>query len=182
MSITTKRGDSGTTDLLFGQRVSKTHPRMAALGSVDELNAALGFVRLHSTRESTRAMVARVQQELIAIMGVVAVMVEDYPRYEKAGFLNLAPDALDRLTQEAQALELALPPQKDWVLPGSKGHVGSTYLDFARTVSRRAEREIVGLAEAQELANPLLLPYFNRLSDLLWLLARVEETSQAGAD
>ncbi len=177
MSITTKRGDSGTTDLLFGHRVPKTHPRMAALGAVDELNAALGFVRLYSTRESTRAMVARVQQELIAIMGVVAVTVEDFPKYEATGFANLAPAALDRLTAEAQALELALPPQKGWVLPGSKGHPGSTYLDFARTVSRRAEREIVGLEEANALANSLLLPYFNRLSDLLWLLARVEETT-----
>ncbi len=177
MSITTKRGDSGQTDLLFGHRVPKTHPRMAALGAVDELNASLGLVRLYSERPETTSLVAQVQQELIAIMGVVAVTPEDFPRYEATGFANLKAESLDQLTAAAAALEQQLPPQKGWVLPGSKGHVGSTYLDLARCISRRAEREIVGLHEQGELANPLLVPYLNRLSDVLWLLARVEEVS-----
>ncbi len=173
MSITTKRGDTGQTDLLFGTRVPKTDGRMVALGAVDELNAALGLVRLHASRTDTGKIIARVQQELIAVMGVVAVPTEDYPRYQQAGYADLAPAALARITSEAVEIEAQLPPQKDWVLPGSKGHAGSAYLDFARCVCRRAERDVLALA----IDHPIIPPYLNRLSDLLWLLARWEELS-----
>ena len=173
MSITTKRGDTGTTDLLYGKRVPKTHPRMEALGAVDELTSALGLARLQAREAITLSVLPRVQRELIAVMGLVAVSAEDYPRYVKDGFANLGESQLEQLTNEAADLEQSLPPLTDWVVPGSKGSSAGAHLEMARSICRRAERAVLSLDDS--CPNPILPAYLNRLSDLLWLLARKEE-------
>ncbi len=173
MSITTKRGDTGTTDLLYGKRVPKTHPRMEALGAVDELTSALGLARLQAHEAITLSILPRVQRELIAVMGLVAVSAEDYARYLKDGFANLGESQLEQLTNEAADLEQSLPPLTDWVLPGSKGSPAGAHLEMARAICRRSERAVLSLGDA--CPNPILPAYLNRLSDLLWLLARKEE-------
>lgn len=175
MSITTKRGDTGTTDLLYGRRVPKTHPSMEALGAVDELTSVLGLVRLQAQEEIFQEILPRVQRELIAVMGLVAVNAEDYPRYVKDGFSNLGESQLEQLTMEAAEIEKTLPPLKDWVVPGSKGSLAAAHLDHARAICRRAERAVLALGACP---NPLLPAYLNRLSDLLWLLARKAEERQ----
>ena len=175
MSITTKRGDGGETDLLYGKRVPKTHPRMVALGAVDELTASLGLVRIHAQKERTKSILPRVQMELIGLMGLMAVARADYPRDEKDGCSNLTSVHLDTLTEEAKNIESHLPPVTDWILPGSKGCAASAYLDHARTICRNAERAVLALDGENASPNPHLPAYLNRLSDLLWLLARLEE-------
>lgn len=117
MSITTKRGDAGETDLLYGKRVPKTHPRMVALGAVDELTSALGLVRVHAAKELTKSVLPRIQKELIAVMGLMAVAKEDFARYTKDGFSTIGPEHVETLTREAAGLEKSLPPVTDWVLP-----------------------------------------------------------------
>lgn len=175
MSITTKRGDAGETDLLYGKRVPKTHPRMIALGSVDELTSALGLVRVHAGKELTKTMLPRIQQELIAVMGLVAVAKEDFARYTKDGFSTIGLEHVETLTREAADLEKSLPPVTDWVLPGSKQCMASAYLDLARSICRRAERDVLSLEADNASPNQVLPAYLNRLSDLIWLLARMEE-------
>lgn len=175
MSITTKHGDAGETDLLFGGRVPKTHARMVALGATDELNAALGLVRVHSLNQETISLIDSIQRELISMMGILAVTAENFPRYITTGFSTLDESHVDRLTSISAALESALPPMKDWVLPGSRNNLVSAHLDVARTVCRRAERTVAELFELETMPSVPLLPYLNRLSDLLWLQARWEE-------
>jgi len=175
MSITTKRGDSGETDLLYGRRIAKTHPRMEALGAVDELTAALGLARLSSRDPNGLSLIGSVQQELVSLMGLLACHADDYARYLKDGFATLEQTHVTRLTAAAGEIEAALPPPTDWVLPGSRGSWASAHLDVARSICRRAERCVAGLGGADAPPTPHLVPYLNRLSDLLWLMARREE-------
>lgn len=176
MSITTKRGDTGQTDLLFGKRVPKCHSRIEALGAVDSLTSALGLVRIHAQAAQTQQIIPRIQQELVALMGIVVVTAEDYPRYVQDGFANLGVEHVERLTSESAEMEALLPRVTDWILPGSKGSLASAHLDMARAFCRHAECAVLGLGSDDALANPHVIPYLNRLSDLLWILARIEET------
>jgi len=171
MSIVTRTGDDGTTALMYGRRVPKSHPRLAASGAVDELNAALGLARAQAGRDVPIApplanALLSVQKELIALMGELATLDEDMPRYVKDGFAVLSPECVARLDQLAAKLEAELPPFKDWVMPG--GNPVSAALDLARTICRRAEREVCSL----NLHNTQSVIYLNRLSDVLWLMAR----------
>jgi len=177
MSIVTKTGDSGTTALMFNRRVSKSHPRVEACGSVDELNSALGLARASADQEFIRDHLLAIQKDLIILMGEVATSTEDLPRLLKAGFSVVTPEQTSKLDDLVKQLEAQNIAPKDWVLPGE--NVSSAALDFARTTCRRAERSICALKESNELQNPEIIVYLNRLSDTLWLLARWVESRKS---
>ena len=175
-SITTKRGDAGSTDLLFGGRVGKAHPRLHAVGEVDELNAALGLVRVHVAHPEMRAMAARAQHDLVALMGLLSAGPENAAQYAARGFQGLDPAAVERLTAESAALEAEFPDGfRGWSMPGDKGGAGAAWLELARCICRRAERAVAALPPEDQPGHDFILPWLNRLSDLLWLAARVEE-------
>lgn len=176
LSITTLRGDAGKTDLLFGGRVGKAHPQLQAVGEADELNALLGLVRLHVQRSDLRALAARAQQDLVALMGMLSAGPEHAARYAAQGFKVLGPEALARVTAEAAALEAEFPAGfQGWSVPGDRGGPGAAWLELARAVCRRAERAAAALPDENLQAHPQVLAWLNRLSDLLWLAARAEE-------
>jgi cob(I)alamin adenosyltransferase len=182
MSIATRRGDEGETDLLFGCRLSKSHPRVHALGAVDELNAALGPLRIAALRDETREIVATVQPWLIALMGELATPPGLEAKYaakhkpfdkEKVAYLDEGVAKLEA----GGALEI-----KGWALPGEAGVMSGAYADLARVACRRAERNVVDLIGTdQEVPNPEVMRFLNRLADVLWLLARWEEKTAPAA-
>lgn len=175
MSIATKTGDNGTTALMFGRRVSKTHPRIVANGAIDELNAALGLARSHVQQPELEAAVLEIQKELVTVMGEIAVDAPDTDRYQNAGYPRVCPEMVDRLTARIDFLEKSEKISfKHWATPGASKE--SAWFDHARTICRRAEREVAALAEKGVALNPSIIPYLNRLSDLCWLTARWIET------
>jgi len=171
MSITTQRGDAGQTELMFGRRVPKTHPSVAAYGEVDELTSALGLARALGTRTEVTSAIAARQTELIGLMGELATAPEDRDRYAAAGYARLTPETADALTAETAVLEASLKARfSGWVIPGADTTPCGAALDLARAVCRRAERTVLASHES----NPQIVRYLNRLSDFLWLLARLE--------
>jgi cob(I)alamin adenosyltransferase len=174
VSIATKTGDDGTTALMYGRRVPKTHPRVEAYGAVDELNAALGLARATAEHDLVRGNLLAIQKDLIVLMGEVSVATEDLPRYTKDGYSLITPEMtakLDTLVREIEAQGVNF---KGWATPGATPQ--SAALDLARTICRRTERRVCGLKETGELKNAEIVIYLNRLSDLLWLFARWVET------
>src|ERR1051325_5292188 len=178
VSIATKTGDSGTTGLMYNRRVSKCHPRVDAYGSVDELNAAIGMARATAQEDFVRENLLEAQRDLVILMGELATLVEDLPRYVKDGYPLVTPGMTVKLDQLVRHLESHQISFKGWATPGS--NPCSAALDVARTVCRRAERRACALHEADQLRNVDILTYLNRLSDTLWLMARWVET-QSGA-
>jgi cob(I)alamin adenosyltransferase len=173
MSIATRTGDQGHTGMMYNRRASKCHPRVEALGSVDELNAALGVARAACASEFVRQQVLAVQQQLIALMGELATAVDDLPRYVMDGHPLTTPELtakLDALVTEIESQQIVL---QGWAIPGENPCAAA--LDLARTVCRRAERRVCALHEQKQLRNQELIVYLNRLSDVLWLLARRAE-------
>lgn len=179
MSIATKTGDFGTTGLMYNHRVSKCHPRVEACGAVDELNAAIGFARATVPHRFVSDHLFATQKELIALMGEIATLPEDFPRYTKDGFPVLQPTMTSRLDAIVKDIESQNVSFKDWATPGATP--GSAALDVARTTCRRAERRICALLEDGQLQNREILIYLNRLSDVLWLMARWVETRETGS-
>lgn len=181
MSIATKTGDSGETSLMYARRVRKADERVDAYGTVDELNAALGLVRVTAQNAFIADHVLAVQKELIVVMGELATAPEDIARYAADGFQLTRSGMVDRLTAVIDELEKdKLLHFKGWAIPGST--MVSAALDIARTTCRRAERRVAALLDAHTSFNGEILRYLNRLSDLCWLLARyaehVKESSQ----
>jgi len=179
MSIVTKTGDKGETSLMYGRRVPKSDPRVDAYGCVDELTAALGLARSISIEKFLSEEILAAQKELIVVMGELATTPQDRERYVKDGFHLSTAAMVDRITAVIVDLEKdkSLYP-KDWVIPG--GTSVSAALDFARATCRRAERQIAAFTANDKDFNPEILRYLNRLSDLLWVLARyAERTSRA---
>jgi len=175
MSIATKTGDNGTTALMYGRRVQKTDPRVEAYGTVDELNAALGMVRANVKEPFIVDPIFSIQKELVILMGELAVLPGDRGRYEKSGQEFVTAAMVDRLTALVDDIEKNHKVSfKHWATPGATQ--GSAALDMARTVCRRAERRVAGLAEKEIAVNPEIIRYLNRLSDLCWLYARWIET------
>ena len=175
MSIATKTGDDGTTGLMFGRRVTKTHPRVQAYGALDELNTALGMVRAFCEVPVICERVLRVQRNLVTVMGELAVDAPDLPRYLQKGRQQVDAEFARELTDQIVDLEKNHHIRyTGWATPGATK--GSACLDVARTTCRRAERELVALQETGVSVNPEILRYVNRLSDLCWLWARWVET------
>jgi len=174
VSIVTKTGDQGTTGLMYNRRVSKCHPRVAAYGAVDELNAAIGLARASASEKFVGENLEMVQKDLVALMGELATLPEDLERYVKDGYAVLTAAMTAKLEGLAKEIEAQKISFKGWATPGASVH--SAALDVARTVCRRAERDVCALKESGQLANDEILVYLNRLSDLLWLFARWSET------
>ena len=160
--VVTRGGDGGHTSLGDGTRVAKSSLRIGALGSVDELNAVIGVIRLHADCESD-AQLARVQNDLFDVGADLAVPGEMGER------LRLTEAPIERLEAEVAQMNNHIAPLKSFILPG--GSPASAYAHLGRTIARRAEREVAMLAES-EVINPQLLRFLNRLSDYLFVLAR----------
>lgn len=163
--IYTRGGDKGKTSLGTGKRVQKHDPRVAAYGTVDETNAILGMARLHC-EGATDELLARLQNELFDLGADLCTPEVEDPKYPP---LRITPEQVTRLEQDIDLINQDLEPLTSFILPG--GTPAAAYLHLARTVARRAEREITALAE-EEAINPAALHYVNRLSDLLFVLAR----------
>ena len=174
MSIVTKTGDDGTTALMYGRRVPKSHPRVETCGTVDELNAALGLARASAEHDFVRENLFAIQQHLVVLMGELCVLPEDLPRYRQDGYSSVTPNATAKLDALVRKIEPQVSHVKGWAVPGATRN--SAALDVARTVCRRAERRVCALKESGELKNAEIVIYLNRLSDVLWLLARRAET------
>ena len=161
--IYTRGGDAGETSLGDGSRVSKLDSRIAAYGTVDEVNAALGAVLAGECPGELRAVLARVQNELFDLGADLSVPVSRGER------LRVTQDQVDALERDCDRFNADLPELRSFVLPG--GSEAAALLHVARTVCRRAEREALAAAAEHEVS-PLALVYLNRLSDLLFILAR----------
>jgi cob(I)alamin adenosyltransferase len=170
--IYTRTGDRGSTALGSGKRVSKTHLRIEAFGTVDETNAAVGLARLHTALPEFAvldAMLARIQNELFDV-GADLCLPETAKRHGRAP-LRLLPAQVSRLESEIDALNEGLAPLRSFVLPG--GHAAAAHLHLCRTICRRAERLIVALSSRRaEKVNPVVLHYMNRLSDHFFVASR----------
>jgi cob(I)alamin adenosyltransferase len=173
VSIITKGGDKGTTALMYGRRVLKSHPRVEAYGAVDELNAALGLARAVATVPGMRENLQFIQKELITVMGELAVAAEDLERYVKDGYALVTPEMGRRIEGQVFEMEASAQVVQGWATPG--GSLPSATLDVARTVCRRAERGVSALLDDGQLRNREVLIYLNRLADWLWLAARLAE-------
>jgi cob(I)alamin adenosyltransferase len=165
--IYTKTGDSGETSLFDNTRVSKADARVDAYGEVDELNAALGVAIAAGTGDDIAAELQSIQRELFALGARLADPSSRIaPRVNKAAITNAD---VERLEQAIDRLETEVPPLRRFILPG--GTTAGALLHLARTVCRRAERRVVGLGT--NAVEPLVIVYLNRLSDLLFVMARV---------
>lgn len=158
--ITTRTGDDGSTGLAGKTRVRKDHPRVEAMGEVDELNSQLGLLLTEALPDDIRTLLIRIQHHLFDLGGELAL----------PGYPGITEEKLHMLDEAIARYNAGLPPLKEFVLPG--GSRAAALAHVCRTVCRRAERRVVGLAQS-EATSPLLVQYLNRLSDLLFVLARV---------
>ena len=169
MKIYTKTGDKGDTGLFGGGRVPKDDPRVAAYGDVDELNSTIGVARAALPGADFDSLLEQIQRDLFAIGGHLATPDPEKVRAALAK-AELGDDRVRAMEAAIDASETELPPLRAFVLPG--GTPGAAALHVARTVCRRAERSVVGLARNAEVPT-LFIVYLNRLSDLLFTLARL---------
>ena len=158
--IYTKTGDDGTTGLGDGTRVAKDSARVAAYGTVDELNSAIGMVLAQEIPATIRETLTQVQHELFDLGGELCI----------PGMVMINEADVERLERSLDSFNEDLPPLKDFILPG--GGIAAACAHVARTVCRRAEREVVTLSR-QEPVRPEAIRFLNRLSDLMFVLARV---------
>jgi cob(I)alamin adenosyltransferase len=169
MSIATKHGDKGETGLIGGGRVSKADSRVEAYGTVDELGAALGFARAICEDAEVRELTKAIQRELFTVAGAIASPAGG----GESPTTYVTPEMVESLTAHVNRIEATEGILSDWSLPGE--HAAAAAFDVARTVCRRAERCVVRLSESGVELNPHVVPYLNRLSDLLWLFGRLLE-------
>jgi cob(I)alamin adenosyltransferase len=167
MKIYTKTGDDGMTGLFGGGRVPKDHPRVAAFGTIDELNAWLGWIRSMGLPPDVDETLGRIQDELFMLGADLAT-----PAYAKASSHVRRVSAEDArwLEHQIDRFDAEIPPLQNFVLPGGDGAAAAVHL--ARTVCRRAERETVTLSGRETIGAPIIV-YLNRLSDFLFTLGRV---------
>ena len=164
--IVTRTGDDGTTGLGDGKRVAKDAPRIVAMGDIDELNSAVGCVLAGAVPEPVRVALAAAQNDLFDLGGEICI----------PGRLAMADSHVAMLDGAIEALNAGLPPLKEFVLPGGDSAAASCHL--ARAICRRAERSLVALSH-REAVSPCALRYLNRLSDLLFVSARVINRARA---
>ncbi|WP_162419351.1 cob(I)yrinic acid a,c-diamide adenosyltransferase [Cyclobacterium roseum] len=165
MKIYTKTGDKGETSLLGGTRVTKSHLRIDAYGTIDELNAHLGFLRDQEMNQKRAEKLTRIQDRLF----VVGAMLASDPEKKAVNIPELTKEDVLFLEAEIDLMESGLPPLKNFILPG--GHPVVSYAHITRTVCRRAERAIIMLGESSTVEE-LIPEYINRLSDYLFVLGR----------
>ena len=166
--IYTKTGDQGDTALGDGSRVPKSHPRVTAYGSVDELNAVLGLLLAHHPEPLEADLLRSIQNDLFDVGGDLCL---PQAAGETPGqHLRVRPEQVERLEKAIDRLNAHLTPLTSFVVPG--GRLPAAWCHLARTVCRRAERDVVTLAQIEAI-NPQVVIYLNRLSDLLFVLARV---------
>ncbi len=166
MKVYTKTGDKGTTGLLTGERIAKDSIRVETYGTIDEINSALGLARALSAKPETKETIYKLQKFLMLFMAELAS--SDGSRYVPAEQVKLLEQTIDVFYEK-------LPPLKEFVVPGD--NAGAAALDLARTVARRAERQLVRLSR-QEKVNEDLLISLNRLSDLCFVLSRYESLTE----
>ena len=165
--IVTKAGDGGKTRLVTGEPVSKASARVAAYGAVDEVNSAIGVARLHTNAKLTLdAILERVQNDLFDLGADLATPHSLDLKFEP---LRIQPSQVDRLEAEVDQLNEQLEPLTSFILPG--GSPAAAHLHLARAIARRAERDIVALADVEDIS-PDAIKFMNRLSDLLFVAAR----------
>lgn len=165
--IYTKTGDKGETGLFGGERIRKSHPRIRAYGAVDELNALVGQARVFCEDHDLHGLLARIQNDLFDVGALLATRQKEKLSGRQGG--QIRPEDISFLEETIDRYDRELPHLRSFILPGG-GDLASI-LHVARAVCRRAEREIVELSE-KEAVEPNLLIYMNRLSDLLFVLAR----------
>lgn len=176
MRIYTKTGDDGTTGLFAGPRVPKDHPRIEAYGTVDELNAVLGRARAEGLPADIDQLLGIIQSELFNVGAELAT-----PKPESLSMPLIGPAHSERLERAIDRFETELAPLTQFVLPG--GTRAAADLHIARTVARRAERQVVTLSrQPDESVASRLVIYLNRLSDLLFVLSRVVNARAGVAD
>lgn len=179
MRIYTRKGDNGSTGLLFGgDRISKADPRADAYGTTDEAVSALGLARAAVGAETDRAearlaaLILRLQRELFVVGAELATHVERRTRLTD-GISRVTPGMVSALESEIDDLEALVEQPTEFVLPGES--TTGAALDLARSTVRRAERRCVGLADDGGLPDSHVVPYLNRLADLLFVMARVAD-------
>lgn len=173
MKIYTARGDAGATDLL-GERVRKDDPRIDLLGDLDEANSSIGLGRSLVTWGNAGELLVTAQRDLYQVMAELAFI--DTTRPDS---LRFAGERVTWLEESIAAVQETVELPREFVVPGDT-HAGAA-LDVARTVVRRAERKAVALAEAGGIGNPEIIRYLNRLSSLLFILARAEDLQGGGS-
>ncbi len=164
-SIATKRGDHGETDIRYGVRVSKAHVKVEACGSVDEMNSYLGLARAHIDDPLIKGILLRFQEESLKVGADIAMPIDFPNKVDK-----VTAEMIDFIEKELYERENNPDIMKDWAFPGRSK--AEAFMDVARTACRRAERNVVVLMEEGLIANKLVIKYLNRLSDLLWIIAR----------
>ena len=169
-SITTKTGDDGTTRLFSGEKVLKNSARLETYGDLDELVSLLGVARQHVQNKSIQEDILSVQRSLFTVASELATTAEKLTRLKQ----RVDDQMLQALEGKRVALENKVEIPKGFVIPGGNS-LSASYLDLARAVCRRCERKIAGLLAAQEITNEIVLVWFNRLSDYIYLMARFEE-------
>lgn len=167
--IYTRTGDAGQTGLVDGSRVSKADPRMAAVGDIDEVNSLLGVALTLMTDPVQTALLDRIQNELFDLGADLATPGEDFAPSEMS--LRIVASQVARLEREIDAMNEGLGALTSFILPG--GHPAAAAVHLARAVARRAERAAVGAVAAGVAFNPQAMAYINRLSDHLFVLARL---------
>jgi cob(I)alamin adenosyltransferase len=175
MSIATRKGDTGKTGLLHGQRVPKDHPQIEAVGAFDELNVEIGAARMLSPDPAVGELLKGVQASLIAAMGEIACAEEDAGSHSGSKFARLGDGDLGRLDGALAALESKGIRLDGWATPGA--NPSALAFDRARVAARRAERRLAALAAGGRNLRPVVAQWTNRLSDVLWLLAREAESA-----
>ena len=167
--IVTRTGDQGTTGLATGDRIAKTHVRVRALGDVDELNSHLGVVLTHDLSEPVRKALTRIQHQLFDLGGELSM----------PGATVIGEKQIEQIEGDVSALNADLPPLKEFVLPGGNAQAAACHL--ARAIARRSERSLWALHESEPI-NPISLRFANRLSDLLFVAARVLARRDGGKE
>jgi cob(I)alamin adenosyltransferase len=165
MPIYTRTGDNGTTSLLGGKRVLKSHLRIEAYGTIDELVSYIGLLRDKSPSEEIREELVKVQDKLMVVASLLAADCEDC----SSSLPKLYEEDVQHLEETINKMDRDLPPLNNFVLPG--GHPTVSFCHISRNVCRRAERYTIRLNEESKVS-PLTISYLNRLSDYLFVLAR----------